>query len=91
MTHVCRPGWQTYIVRASKDMRKNNYEFLWLSVGEGESWSEYLEYVFDEGKFTSVTSEKQALHKITRLIFSAVNVLTYQMFRPTEAPIGERP
>lgn len=34
---VHKPGCQTYIVRASKNMRKKNLEFPWVAVEEGET------------------------------------------------------
>lgn len=87
---VHKPGCQTYIVRAAKNMRKKNLEFPWVAVEEGETQGQYMDRVFDEKNLADVRFGKQVSHEVEKLQFHAINSLAHPASAPSDAPISDR-
>lgn len=87
---LCKQGWQSYIVKASKKMRDNNHEFVTLPGSKDERPSEYLDRLLQDGNMQEATFSKHISDTPLDRMFQAVNTLTYPVSAPDDSPISKR-
>lgn len=86
---IKRPDWQTYVVRASKEMRAENLDFVY-ATGEKDVEGDCISFFTSEENLQDATFQQVGSDKAVRAMAHAMNTLKHPISAPRDSPIDPK-